>query len=315
MSQDIDSLYKYSIDLTNIINNWQEYLRSNRNYSNNTISSYLNDLENFLDFISKYHSCKASFDLIKKSDIRSLRSWMSERVKKEYSTISNARALSSIKNFFRFLEKKHDIKSHYIFTLQPPKKPKPLPKALSQKEAKISLESLDILGSQEWIHYRNKALLTLIYASGLRISEALSITKKHLDDEEFIKITGKGNKERLIPWISQSRLLIQQYLSVLPYHIEDNHPIFRGQKGGPLNRSVFNKELIKLRRILALPEHLSSHSFRHSFATHLLENGADLRSIQSLLGHESLSSTQRYTKINKSYLEDVYFKTHPESRN
>ena len=164
-----------------------------------------------------------------------------------------------------------------------------------------------------WIDLRNKSLLTLIYASGLRISEALSITKNHVNQCEYIKITGKGNKERLVPWIEEARKLILEYLKELPYEIDENEPIFRSKTGKILHRSNFNSELVKLRRIYGLPEHLSSHSFRHSFATHLLENGADLRSIQDLLGHKSLSTTQRYTKVNLSHLEAVYNKSHPGS--
>ncbi|CAF2948096.1 unnamed protein product [Rotaria sp. Silwood2] len=147
--------------------------------------------------------------------------------------------------------------------------------------------------------------------AGLRISEALSITKTHFQDLDFLKIIGKGKKERLIPWLPVSRILIEQYLNKLPYNINDTEPIFRGQLGKKLQPAVFNRELIKLRRIYGLPEHLSAHSFRHSFASHLLENGADMRSIQELLGHNSLSSTQRYTKISLQHLENVYNIAHP----
>ena len=296
-----------------IIDEWQYYLGTQRNYSKHTLQSYLNDLNHFLNFITKYYSRDVSLTIIESIDIRFLRSWLSSRHRDNYNAVSNARALSSVKNFYKYLEKKHNINCHTIFTVHTPKKPKNLPKALSKKEAQISLESIKMLGDEGWIHLRNKALLTLIYASGLRISEALSITKKHLENHEFIKILGKGNKERLIPWINEARLLIEQYINALPYSIASDEPIFRGKRGAPLQRAVFHRELIQLRRILGLPEYLSSHAFRHSFATHLLENGADLRSIQDLLGHQSLSTTQRYTKINQSYLESVYDKAHPGS--
>ena len=303
----------YTNELQQIIVQWQNYLESQRNYSTNTSSSYLNDLQHFLRFIKHYYSEEVSLKKISDIDIRFARSWLYARHQDNYSAASNARALSSVKNFYKYLEKKHDINCHAIFAVRSPKKPKPLPKALSKEEAKLSIDNIEMLGDEEWIHYRNKALLTLIYASGLRISEALSITKKHLENSELIKITGKGNRERIIPWIEQSRLLIQQYVALLPYSVESNEPIFRGKRGAPLQRAVFNRELIHLRRALGLPEHLSSHSFRHSFATHLLENGADLRSIQDLLGHQSLSTTQRYTKINQTHLESVYNKAHPDA--
>jgi integrase/recombinase XerC len=299
-------------ELIQIINDWQHYLTVQRNYSDHTILSYSNDLNHFLAFITKYLSQDTSLKILSSIDVRLMRSWLSERHRNNYSNSSNARALSSIKNFYRYLERKHAVNCHAVFTINSPKKSKTLPKSLSSNEVQTSLKNIEMLGDEEWIHIRNKALLTLIYASGLRISEALSITKNHLDNKEFIKITGKGDKERIIPWIESARLLIINYILHLPYFIEVDEPIFRGKRGLPLQRAVFNRELIQLRRILGLPEHLSSHAFRHSFATHLLENGANLRSIQDLLGHKSLSTTQRYTKINQNHLESVYNKTHPD---
>ena len=302
-------------EIAQIIGSWQEYLSSQRNYSKHTADSYLNDLNNYLSFISKYYENTTSLKQLESVDIRFMRSWLAARHQDNFSSVSTARALSSIKNFYKYLEKKFGITCHSVFIVRSPRKPKILPKALTQSETEISLDNIELLGAEQWIHLRNKALLTLIYASGLRISEALSITKEHLDNQEFIKILGKGNKERLIPWVSESKQLIMQYIKLLPYSIEHDAPIFRGKRGGVLQRAVFNKELINLRRSLGLPKHLSSHAFRHSFATHLLENGANLRSIQELLGHQSLSTTQRYTKINQSHLESVYDKAHPDSKN
>lgn len=298
-----------------ILNNWLEYLYKQRSYSKHTLDSYHNDLLNFFSFVEKYKAQSISIDTLKSIDIRTIRSWLSSRHQQKYMATSNARALSGIKNFYRFLEKKYSIYCHGIFTVHSPKKPKALPKALTQSETNLAIDNIEMLGNPEWIHIRNKALLTLIYASGLRISEALSLTKKHLENSEFIKVSGKGNKERIIPWIKEAKELLTIYLDTLPFAVDNNEPIFRGKLGKPLQRAVFNKELIILRRSLGLPEHLSSHAFRHSFATHLLENGADLRSIQDLLGHQSLSTTQRYTKINQTHLESVYTKAHPSLRN
>ena len=301
-------------EFSKIINDWQAYLGIQRNYSVHTLQSYLNDFNHFLKFFEYYHSETATLKTIESIDIRFVRSWLSARLAENFSSVSNARALSSIKNFYKYLEKKHNINCHAIFIVQSPKKPKNLLKALTKQDTQVALQSIEMLGDEEWIHIRNKALLTLIYASGLRISEALSLTKKHIENHEFIKIKGKGSKERIIPWINEVRELVKKYIDILPYTIEIDDPIFRGKRGAPLQRSVFNRELINLRRMLGLPEHLSSHAFRHSFATHLLENGANLRSIQDLLGHQSLSTTQRYTKINQSHLESVYNKAHPDSK-
>jgi len=307
-------MIKYNAEIEDKILSWSSYLRQERNYSSNTISAYLADLYHFIDFIQAYQSCQTDLSTISAVDVRLARSWLSNRQSNNYLASSNARALSSIKNFYKFLEKRYAIKCHAIFTINTPRKTKALPKALSIDETSLSIGSIEALGKTPWLDLRNKALLTLIYATGLRISEALSITNKHLQNREFIKITGKGKKERLVPWIEQSYLLVKKYLEELPFKLDSEDPIFRGQRGDVLQRAVFNRELIKLRRALGLPEHLSAHAFRHSFATHLLENGANLRSIQELLGHQSLSTTQRYTKINKTHLESVYLKSHPNSK-
>jgi integrase/recombinase XerC len=303
----------FNPEIQELVKEWQTYLQFQKNYSKNTRESYLNDLKAYFFFIQNYTEESVSIKSIASVDIRLVRSWLSERRFSEYAASSSARALSSIRNFYRYIEKTRNVSCHSIHAVSNPKKPKSLPKALSKEDTLFSLDKIDSLGEVKWIDLRNKSLLTLIYASGLRISEALSITKENVNQCEYIKIIGKGNKERLIPWIEDVRKLILEYLKELPYEIEKTEPIFRSKTGKILHRSNFNAELVKLRRIYGLPEHLSSHSFRHSFATHLLENGADLRSIQDLLGHKSLSTTQRYTKVNLSHLETVYNKSHPES--
>lgn len=270
-----------------LIIKWQKYLSLQKNYSNHTLISYNNDLKHFLEFMNYYNSDIVTMDYIKAADIRLMRSWLAKRKCDNFVTSSIARGLSAIKNFYKFLEKTAELHNHVVFSIKSPKKSKLLPKALSEEEVNISLDHIEEYGNSQWIEIRNKALLVLIYASGLRISEALSITKLHLQNLEFIKIMGKGSKERVIPWLAIARNLITEYLEKLPYELKDDEPIFRGKQGKKLQPPVFNRELIKLKRFYGLPEHLSAHSFRHSFASHLLENGADLRSIQELLGHKS----------------------------
>lgn len=301
--------------LTIIVKEWQQYLLKQRNYSQNTLDSYLNDLNNFFAFCQVYLGQEVTLQILTKVEVRLLRSWLARRLMDQFNTTSNARALSAIKNFYKYLEKTHDVHCHSVFSLRNPKKRQKLPKALTKDEVFKSLDDINILGKEEWIQLRNKALLTLLYATGLRISEALSITKNHINDSGFLKVLGKGNKERIVPWIEESQQLVALYINNLPFCIDDNEPIFRGEKGGILQRAVFNKDLMYLRRSTGLPEHLSAHAFRHSFATHLLENDADLRSIQDLLGHASLSTTQDYTKITTSNLENVYNKSHPGTKN
>ncbi|WP_341794785.1 tyrosine recombinase XerC [Rickettsia endosymbiont of Rhinocyllus conicus] len=294
-----------------LIIKWQKYLSLQKNYSNHTMISYNNDLKHFLEFMNYYNSDIVTMDYIRAADIRLMRSWLAKRKCDNFVTSSIARGLSAIKNFYKFLEKTAELHNHVVFSIKSPKKSKLLPKALSEEEVNISLDHIEEYGNSQWIEIRNKALLVLIYASGLRISEALSITKLHLQNLEFIKIMGKGGKERVIPWLAIARNLITEYLEKLPYELKDDEPIFRGKQGKKLQPPVFNRELIKLKRFYGLPEHLSAHSFRHSFASHLLENGADLRSIQELLGHKSLSTTQSYTKTSIKHLETAYVTAHP----
>jgi integrase/recombinase XerC len=297
----------------NLVEKWREYLNLQKNYSNHTQVSYLNDVQNFLNFISEYLACTVSATDLASVDKRLIRSWLAKLHNQGYLASSIARALSSIKNFYRFLEKNAEIKCHEIYSIKSPKKAKTLPKALTKEQLSTSITHIEEFGKKDWVELRNKALLVLIYASGLRISEALSLTKNQINNQEFIKVLGKGNKERIVPWIDDARTLVSQYLAALPFYIEENTPVFRGAQGKPLKAPVFNRELIALRRYYGLPEHLSAHAFRHSFATHLLENGADLRSIQDLLGHASLSTTQKYTKVNLKHLESVYNRAHPLS--
>lgn len=299
------------------IDEFCRYLSEQKNYSPNTIISYRNDIEHFCLFIAEYKGYNQQpFNLEKYQNIQvsAIRAWLSKRHSDEYKAVSNGRALSSLKSFYKYLEKYHKIVNHAIYTIKPPKKPQALSKALSNDEAQISIDNIEKFGNTPLLELRNKALLTLIYATGLRISEALAITKNHLQNKEFIKITGKGGKERIVPWIENSRILVEKYLAEMTQELKNDEPIFRGKNGGVLQRSVFNRELIKLRRATGLPEYLTSHAFRHSFATHLLENGADLRSIQMLLGHQSLSTTQRYTKINTKHLLAAYKNAHPDSK-
>ena len=291
-----------------------EYLANQRNYSPHTINSYQTDIGHFLHFAHDYQNKIISYNDLKTIDIRTIRSWLAKRHADNYIASSNARALSAIKSLYRYLEKTDNVHCHGLYLIRPPKKRPPLPKALDPEQTFSAIDSENILGSLEWIYLRNKALLTLIYSSGLRISEALSITKKHLINKEFLYIIGKGKKQRAVPWIEAAFKIIELYLQALPYEINDDEPIFRGERGKILQRSVFGLELIKMRHIIGLPESFSAHTLRHSFATHLLENGANLRSIQDLLGHQSLSTTQKYTKINPAHLHAVYNKSHPDTK-
>jgi integrase/recombinase XerC len=309
----IPDLTAYDQQMANILQEWFTWLESNRAYSPHTIESYRNDLLNFMQFIQKYNSEIVTLDVISKVDLRLMRSWVAHRRQQEYKATSNARALSCVRSFYSYLDKKYGIKVHGVQLIKNPKLPAALPKALSVDDTNKALQEINHQHELGWINLRNYALMLLIYASGLRISEALSLTKQQIRNADFLRVMGKGGKERIVPWIAESKIAIEQYLANMPYILADDEPIFLGERGKKLHRTAFSKELMHLRRGLDLPEHMSAHSFRHSFATHLLENGADLKSIQELLGHKTISTTQRYTKVNKSHLEAVYKKAHPLS--
>jgi integrase/recombinase XerC len=292
-----------------VIKDWLKYLELERSYSHHSIISYHNDLKAYLEFLHDYNGEEITLRALMNADLRTVRSWLAKRKNQDYSPTSSARALSSIKNFYKFLHYSKGATNNIIFSARAPKKAKPLPKALSVEDTTLAINKIEHYGKNDWLSLRDKALLLLIYASGLRISEALSLTKQHLLQDN-IRILGKGNKERLIPWIKLAKSTIEEYLNLIPYDVSTG-PIFLGERGKSLQAPVFRGQLINLRRHLGLPEYLTPHAFRHSFATHLLENGADLRSIQELLGHTSLSTTQRYTKVNIKRLSDVYKDSHP----
>lgn len=294
-----------------LILKWLEYLRHERGYSNHTIISYHHDIETFIEFLHEYNATPVSIDDIIKIDLQAVRSWLSKRKNSNFANSSSSRSLSGIKSFYKFIHQVTGHTNHAVMNIRSPKKSKPLPKSLSFEEVMRAINDLSI---ENWVGLRDKALLMLIYSSGLRISESLSITNNHLKSE-YILIKGKGGKERIVPWIEGAKIAIREYLAKLPYILDNDEPIFRGEKGKVLSTGVFSRQLITIRRSLGLPEHTSAHAFRHSFATHLLESGADLRSIQELLGHSDLSSTQRYTKVNIEHLTKSYNKALGSSQN
>lgn len=297
--------------MEDLILQWLKYLEQERGYSDHTTNSYHNDLKNYMEFVQKFNADSVDLNALALADLRLVRSWLADRRLQNYNPSSSARALSSVKSFYRFLHYLGLCTNNLVLSARNPKKHSTLPKALSFNETMLSVENIENFAKNDWLSSRDKALLALIYASGLRISEALSITIDHVNNDD-IRIMGKGGKERIVPWIDYAKTLVMEYVKAVPYDITFG-PIFLGEKGRVLQSSVFRKQLVTLRRSLGLPEHLTPHSFRHSFATHLLENGADLRSIQELLGHKSLSTTQRYTKVNIKHLSDVYKASHPMS--
>lgn len=303
-----------SPNLKIIISEWFNHLKNNKKYSNHTIKAYITDLFYFLEFIHKHTEEKISLEELSKLQVRDFRSWLAARNRENHEQTSNARALSVIRSFFKYLKKFHQVDNQQIAAIKLGAVKKPLPKALSKEKAIEASRAISEL-SDTWVGQRDLALLTLIYGTGLRIGEALSLQKKDIpvNDNTPIRVKGKGNKERIVPVMNYVISEIEKYIAACPYNLEEG-PLFLGERGGALNPDVFRARLRALRGYLGLPEHTTPHSFRHSFATHLLAGGGDIRTIQELLGHENISTTQRYTKIDAENLLVNYKAFHPLGR-
>lgn len=288
-----------------------DHLTHNKRASKHTIISYRNDLSHFSAFLRGHLGGGITLKKLAALEARDFRGWLASRAG-NYESSSNARALSSVKSYFRYLEKQDLCNNSAIFHLKSPKLKKALPKAIGEERAG---EAMDTLASfrDDWIGTRDVALLTLLYGAGLRISEALSLTPGEVLGKDSLIITGKGNKQRHVPLLPAVQQAIANYLAVCPLALDNKGPLFVGARGGRLDPAIFQKTIRTLRSALNLPEGTTPHAFRHSFATHLLAAGSDLRSIQELLGHASLSTTQRYTHVDGARLLSAYEKAHPRA--
>ncbi|MFV9875505.1 MAG: tyrosine recombinase XerC [Rickettsiales endosymbiont of Dermacentor nuttalli] len=290
---------------------WQAYLRDERLYSNHTLKAYGNDLTCFLLFLNKHFSEIITIKKLQIITIADIRSFLAMRRNDNQSTSSLARNLASVRSFFKYLYKNKLLDNEIMFNMRTPKRFTLLPRSLTQEQLQKILSFVEE-DENHWTIKRDFALLLLIYGAGLRITEALSITKKQLYNDSLI-IKGKRGRERMIPMLDIIKNSIEEYLKVCPYKLENEDQIFRGLQGKILNPGVFQRYIRNVRRQLNLPENVTPHSFRHSFASHLLALGVDLKSIQELLGHSSLSTTQHYTNVDSERLMTLYNKFHPRA--
>ena len=315
-------------EVKNLVDDFLLYLASEKRSSKNTIISYKTDIYYFFKFLNSYREEKISIKILEDLKLMDFRAFLANRINEEFTNNSNARAISVLRSFFSYLNKNKKITNSSIRNVKIPKIPKPIPKSVDEIDINKIMELLKSFNKENWCYLRDLALLTLIYGCGLRIREAILITKNHLEFDssfaktqaliaakdgkgDFLKILGKGNKEREIPLLPIVKSRINNYLLACPYGMPTSEPIFLGVRGKPYHPTLFQSLIRRIRKALQLPDFITPHAFRHSFATHLLENGGDLRSIQELLGHSSLSATQRYTKVDKNRLLEVYNKTHP----
>ena len=293
--------------INNIIIEWVKYLEDIRGYGFNTLNAYKRDILDFLRFCkNKDHDFLSPNKYI-------LREYLYELSERHLSRPTIARRISSLKNFFKFLLKDKVILSLDISIFKSPKLKRNFPKSIDSDLVAKALSSLMDAKNDQWINLRDRAVMLLLYGAGLRISEALSIKKKDAPVGDWLRVVGKGNKYRDVPLLPIICDGVREYLDLCPYDINEDAPLFLGKRGGSLSPRIIQRRIENLRYELGLPSHTTPHALRHAFATHLLSGGADLRAIQQLLGHSSLSTTQRYTDVNETELLNLHKAIHPRS--
>lgn len=294
---------------------WLNSLASERRLSALTVEAYERDTRQFLQFLTGYHGDAPGISDIASLKPADLRAFLAQRRNDGAGARSLGRGLAGIRSFLRYLERKGLANAAGANAMRAPRQPKSLPKPLTAADAKKVVNAGEQLAEEPWIAARNAAVLTLLYGCGLRISEALGLPGDELKDEKqsVLRITGKGGKTRLVPVLPAAIRAVSEYRKLCPYDLAGDAPLFRGARGGPLQPAIIQREMQKLRSALNLPDTATPHALRHSFATHLLAKGGDLRTIQELLGHASLSTTQVYTGVDTARLLDIYDAAHPRA--
>jgi integrase/recombinase XerC len=301
-------------DLDDALASWRDHLTA-RAASTNTIEAYDRDWRQLCRWLAQRLGRAAMLGDIRRLDPLTFRAFLAHRRRLGVENRSLARTMSSLRQFFRWLESSETIKNHAILKVGAPRVARGLPRPLTIAKAADVVEA-DMSADLDWMRARDLAVLLLLYGAGLRISEALGLTAGNAPTagRETLRITGKGGKERLVPILPAIQQAVVRYLDLCPFPLEKNEPMFRGAKGGPLSPRIIQLLMERLRGSLGLPATATPHALRHSFATHLLSAGADLRQIQELLGHASLSTTQVYTEVDRERLLKVYDLAHPRAR-
>jgi len=301
------------------VGRWMDWLAHERRFSDHTLAGYRHDLSAFLNFLAGHLGGPPGLADIENLKPLDFRAWLADLDRRGLSRTSIARALSCLRGFFRFLEKQGIARNSAIGALRTPRVPKSVPKALSVEDAFDLILAAEDMADDRWIGLRDKALLMLLYGCGLRIGEALGINRDRAPGQfgnraDAMIVRGKGNKDRLVPILPQVEKAVAAYLAACPFAGDGETPLFLGARGGRLSAGVAQARVRDLRKLLGLPDTATPHALRHSYATHLLAGGGDLRTIQELLGHASLSTTQRYTDVDLGRLAAVYENAHPRAR-
>jgi integrase/recombinase XerC len=301
-------------DATRAYGEWLEWLASERRASRHTIAAYGRDVGFFFAFLSDHLGGPADLGALAGLRAADFRAWLAARIASDHEPASNARALSVLRNFFRFLDRHGHVHNPHLAGLRTPKLKRAVPRALSEADAGAAVDAIEQLSDEPWIAARDTALMMLLYGAGLRIDEALSLNRDVLPLADSLAVLGKGRKQRVVPLLGVIREAADDYIRRCPYQPGRDGPLFLGARGKRLQAGVVQARLRRLRAALGLPDSATPHALRHSFATHLLAAGGDLRAIQELLGHASLSTTQRYTAVDAERILAVYEQAHPRAR-
>ena len=312
MSQRAD-LTLISPAIRDAMEHWLSHERALKSAADNTLSAYATDVAGFVAFMAQHRGGRQGLSSLAAIATRDMRAWMAHERSRGVSSRSLARALSAVKTFFRWLAERHALESTAVLLARAPKFERKLPRPLAEDAAHDMIETVEFQAQEDWIAARDAAVLTLLYGCGLRISEALGLTRADHPLPDVLRITGKGGKQRLVPVLPVAQAAVRRYVELCPFHIGAKDPIFRGKRGGVLGPGLVQKSMRTARMQLGLPASATPHALRHSFATHLLSAGGDLRTIQELLGHTSLSTTQTYTAVDTARLMDVYNAAHPKA--
>jgi integrase/recombinase XerC len=304
-----------SSELSNHVTAWTQHLEHERRYSAHSCRAYQHDVMEFLRFISQHHGETLNIDHLRNLNRSTMRAWLAYRHRDSFDAHSTKRALSAIKHFARYLEQQTDVSLSIITSTRPPKAASSLPKALSTDDALQIMETIAAWQPTLWVGLRDKAIALLLYGCGLRISEALALTMNDIRASEGILLVreGKGGKDRFVPLLPKVYDALVEYQTHCPYD-SAGAVLFYGERGKKCDDRILRKQMQQVRRSLMLPDYATPHALRHSFATHLMQEGANLRDIQALLGHAQLATTQLYTHVDLKHMLPMFESAHPLSK-
>ena len=312
----MDLRFSTAPDVAAEIGRWLAYLGAEKRMSPKTLEAYARDVGQFLGFLTRHFGRPPTLKALGNLAPADVRAFLAARRADGAGNRSLMRQLAGARSFARFLERNGKGKVGALAAVRTPKLARSLPKPLTASSARAVTDADMRAGEarEQWVLARDAAVLALLYGCGLRISEALSLSRKQIDGmPDALTVTGKGNKARMVPLLPQVALLVAGYIAMCPYDLPPDGPLFVGARGGPLSPRIVQLAMERLRGALGLPDTATPHALRHSFASHLLAGGGDLRAIQELLGHASLSTTQIYTAVDAERLLDVYTSAHPRA--